>query len=101
MTLSQLPRHRCVWCLPRYSNATALTTSATTMMSSGRKYALNSVPYHSGNAANVPAPAVMSHTSLPSQCGPMVLMRTRRSVSSLASVGMSMPTPKSKPSRTR
>ena len=32
----------------------------------------NMVAYHSGNAAKVAPPAVSSHTSLPSQCGPIV-----------------------------
>ena len=55
--------------------------------------------YHSGNAAKVAPPAVISHTSLPSQTGPIVLMITRRSVSVRPRTGSSTPTPKSKPSR--
>src|ERR1019366_5214829 len=55
--------------------------------------------YHRGNAAKVAPPAVSSHTSLPSQTGPMVLMVTRRSMSSLPTKGISTPTPKSNPSR--
>ena len=39
------------------------------------------VAYHSGKAAKVAPPATSSHTSLPSQTGPMVLITTRRSVS--------------------
>jgi hypothetical protein len=62
---------------------------------------LNNEAYQPGNAANIDAPATISHTSLPSQTGPMVLMRTRRSVSSRPSTGRSMPTPKSNPSRKR
>src|SRR5690606_6609098 len=46
-------------------------------------------------------PPTSSHTSLPSQTGPMVLMSTRRSRSSLAIRPTSMPTPKSKPSSTK
>ena len=62
--------------------------------------------YHSGNAANVAPPAVSSHTSLPSQTGPIVLIMTRRSRSLAArsprdSRPSSMPTPKSNPSSTR
>ena len=68
------------------------------MTSSGRKKPLNRVAYHSGKAANVAPPATRTQTSLPSQTGPIVLIRTRRSRSSRAKVGISMPTPKSKPS---
>lgn len=55
--------------------------------------------YHSGKAAKVAPPAVSSQTSLPSQTGPIVLIRTRFSVRSRASSLVRMPTPKSKPSR--
>ena len=44
-------------------------------------------------------PAVSSHTSLPSQTGPMVPISTRRSASSLPRKGSEIPTPKSNPSR--
>ena len=47
------------------------------------------VAYHSGNDAKRAAPATMSHVSLRSQIGPMVLMTTRRSVSDLDSTGSS------------
>jgi hypothetical protein len=57
------------------------------------------VAYQSGKAAKVAPPAVSSHTSLPSQTGPMVLMRTRFSTRSRASSLVRTPTPKSKPSR--
>ena len=57
--------------------------------------------YHSGNAAKVAPPATSSQTSLPSQTGPMVLIATLRSVSVRPTQGRSMPTPKSKPSRTK
>jgi len=59
------------------------------------------VAYHSGKAAKVAPPAVSSHTSLPSQTGPMLLISTRRWVSERPRIGSSIPTPKSKPSRTR
>ncbi len=59
------------------------------------------VAYHSGKAAKSAAPATMSQVSLRSHTGPMVLMSTRRSVSSLARNGRLMPTPKSKPSSTK
>ena len=55
--------------------------------------------YQPGKAAKIPPAAVSSHTSLPSQVGPMVLTMTRRSLSSRPSTGRSMATPKSKPSR--
>ena len=45
------------------------------------------------------APATISQVSFMSQTGPIVLIITRRPVSSLPSTGRSMPTPKSKPSR--
>ena len=61
----------------------------------------NMVAYHSGNAAKVAPPAVSSHTSLPSQCGPIVRTVWVRSRSPLATRGRSIPTPKSKPSRIR
>ena len=54
-----------------------------------------------GNAANVAPPAVSSHTSLPSHIGPIVWITARRSFWSCATVRMSMPTPKSKPSSTK
>ncbi len=55
--------------------------------------------YHSGKAAKVAPAAVSTHTSLPSQTGPMVLISSRRSRSSRPRTGSSMPTPKSNPSR--
>src|SRR4051794_34679154 len=45
--------------------------------------------------------AATSHTSLPSQNGPMVWTAAPRSWSSRPSSGPSRPTPKSKPSRTK
>ena len=59
------------------------------------------VAYQSGKAANVAAPATISHTSLPSQTGPIVLTSTRRSRSLRPTNECSMPTPKSKPSSTK
>ena len=57
--------------------------------------------YHSGKAAKVAPPAVSSHTSLPSQWGPMVDSVARRSRSSRPRIFRIMPTPKSKPSKVR
>ena len=59
------------------------------------------VAYQPGKAANIAAPATMSQTSLPSHSGPIVLMAARRSASSVPTTSCSMPTPKSKPSRTK
>jgi hypothetical protein len=87
--------------LARHSIAQIRTISASRMMSSGRYMPENIVAYHSGNAAKVAPPAVISHTSLPSQTGPMLRSSTRRSRSSRAKGLSSMPTPKSKPSSTR
>jgi len=61
----------------------------------------NMVAYQAGNAANMAAPATISHTSLPSHSGPIVLMAARRPASSRPTALCSMPTPKSKPSRTK
>ncbi len=55
------------------------------------------VAYHEGKAAKMAAPPTMSHTSLPSQMGPMELTATRRSASSDPTNECSMPTPKSNP----
>ena len=55
---------------------------------SARYSAENHVAYQSGNAANVAPPATMSHTSLPSQNGPIVLIATRRSRSVLPDDGV-------------
>ena len=61
----------------------------------------NIVPYHVGKAANVAPPAMTSQTSLPSQTGPIVSSIAPRSRSSRGRKGSSIPTPKSKPSRTK
>ena len=55
--------------------------------------------YQPGNAANMPAPATISQTSLPSHSGPIVLIAARRPASSRPIRLCSMPTPKSNPSR--
>src|SRR5258708_10909184 len=57
------------------------------------------VAYQPGNAANMPAPATISQTSLPSHSGPIVLIAARRPASSWPTPLCSMPTPKSNPSR--
>src|SRR5271156_3991886 len=59
------------------------------------------VAYQPGNAANMPAAATISQTSLPSHSGPIVLMAARRPASSVPITLCSMPTPKSNPSRTK
>ena len=57
------------------------------------------VAYHDGKAAKVAAPATTSHTSFPSQMGPMELTAMRRSTSSFPTNECSIPTPKSNPSK--
>ena len=47
----------------------------------GKYMPLRIVAYASGNAAKSAPPKVTSHTSLPSQSGPMLLMASRFSVS--------------------
>ena len=59
------------------------------------------VAYQPGKAAKITAPATISHTSLPSQTGPIVLTSTRRSRSLRPMNECSMPTPKSNPSSTK
>ncbi len=54
--------------------------------------------YQCGNAANIAPAASTSHVSLASQTGPIVLIMTRRPMSSLPRTGSSAPTPKSNPS---
>src|SRR5215467_10453560 len=51
-----------------------------------------------GNAKNSAPPDATSHTSLPSQYGPMAASTWRRSVSPRATKGETMPAPRSKPS---
>src|SRR5438132_1263294 len=52
----------------------------------------NMVAYQAGNAAKVAPPAVTSHTSFPSQTGPIVANIALRSSSSRGRNGSSMPT---------
>src|SRR5712692_8568059 len=59
------------------------------------------VAYQPGKAANIAAPAVISHTSLPSHSGPIVLIAVRRPGSSPPTTPCTIPTPKSKPSSTK
>ena len=104
---SQRVRHAGSSTLPRNSIATTRTISASRITSSARKKPENSVAYHSGNAANIAPAAVISHTSLPSHTGPIVLISTRRRVSATWAsrprprIGSNIPTPKSKPSSTK
>lgn len=49
----------------------------------------------------MPAPATTSHTSLPSQNGPIAFSATRIPVSVRPTIVCSAPTPKSKPSSTK
>ncbi len=90
--------------LPRHSMVTERTIMPNKMASSGKYSVENTVAYQPGNAANMAAPLVISHTSLPSQTGPMVLRAVRRWISGspvpkCAKGAISMPTPKSNPSR--
>ncbi len=94
-------RQRGVEILPRYSNETPRMMRPNRTSTSARYSAENHVAYQSGNAAKVAPPATMSHTSLPSQNGPMVLMATRRSRSVLPTIECNAPTPKSNPSSTK
>src|SRR5215204_50045 len=59
------------------------------------------VAYQPGKAANMPAAATISQTSLPSHSGPMAPSAFRRPWSSRPTRPWSMPTPKSNPSSTR
>jgi hypothetical protein len=101
MAQSHARRQRSVSRLPRYSIATARKIRPTSTSTSGTYRAENSEAYQNGKAAKIAAPAVISQTSLPSQTGPMVLSMTRLLGSSLAVISMCMPTPRSKPSRSR
>ncbi len=94
-------RHRSLSRFPRYSNETPRANSATSRTTSARYSAENIVAYHPGNAANIDAPATINHTSFPSHHGPIVLIRTRRSVSDLPISMCRAPTPKSNPSSTK
>ena len=98
---SQVRRHFSAAIFERHSRATTRTMRHTRTRKRARYMPENIVAYHSGKAAKVAPPAVSSHTSFPSQWGPIVRTVWVRSRSSLATRGSSMPTPKSKPSRTR
>src|SRR5580692_10191767 len=98
---SQVRRHSTASRLPRYSKATPRMMSENNSRTIARYKPENMVAYQPGNAANMLAPATISHTSLPSHSGPIVLMAARRSMSSRPTKLCSMPTPKSKPSRTK
>ena len=94
-------RQRALSRLPRYSNETPRAISASSTSTSARYSAENIVAYQPGKAANMAAPATISHTSLPSHHGPIVLIATRRSVSERPINRCSAPTPKSNPSSTK
>src|SRR6202035_5005261 len=98
---SQVRRQRAASRLPRYSKATPRMISDMSSRTIARYKPENMVAYQPGNAANMLAPATISQTSLPSHSGPIVLMAARRSMSSRPTKLCSMPTPKSKPSRTK
>ena len=98
---SHQARQRSVTPLPRYSMATARKISPSSVSVNGMYRVENSEAYQSGNAANVAAPAVMSHTSLPSQTGPMLFSISLRWFSVRAETSMCIPTPRSKPSSSR
>ena len=57
--------------------------------------------YHAGKAANIAATATINQTSLPSHTGPIAPMACSRPASSRPRTPCSIPTPKSKPSRSR
>ncbi len=57
--------------------------------------------YQLGKAAKMAAAPTISHTSLPSQTGPIVLIASRRSRSVRPTNRWSAPTPKSNPSSTK
>src|SRR4051812_45798051 len=87
--------------LSRNSKDTPRAMSAISTSSSPRYRPENRVAYQAGNAANIAAPATISHTSLPSQNGPMALRARRRPSSSRPTAVCSTPTPKSNPSSTK
>src|SRR4051812_8730228 len=94
-------RQRALVRCSRNSKLTPRRMSAASSRTRARYRPENMVAYQPGKAANVMAPAVISHTSLPSQTGPMVPMAWPRPASSRPTMPCSMPTPKSKPSNTR
>src|SRR3954451_10442236 len=97
----QAPRQRADATFSPNSNEAPRAISATSTSSSARYRPENSVAYQAGKAANIAAPATISQTSLPSQNGPIAFRAVWRSRSSRPTIVCSMPTPKSKPSRTK
>ena len=87
--------------MPRSTIATPRRMSATSRRIMARYMAENMVAYQPGKAANMPAPATISQTSLPSHTGLMVASAVCLPASSPPRTPCSIPTPKSKPSRTR
>ncbi len=77
MPRSAQPRQRGSSILPRHSMAQMRRIIESRITSSGRYRPENKVAYIPGKAANIAPPAVISHTSLPSQTGPMVLSTAR------------------------
>src|SRR3954449_3031374 len=96
-----LRRHSGLSRLPRSTIATPRRMRATSSRMRARYMAENMVAYQPGKAANMPAAATISHTSLPSHTGPMVPSAVCLPASSPPRTPCSIPTPKSKPSRTR
>jgi hypothetical protein len=96
---SQKSRHRCWSTWLRYSNDTPRSSRASRITTNTGYMPLNSAPYQTGKVENMTPAAAITHTSLPSQNGPMVPVSARSSASVLASSGRRMSTPKSKPSR--
>ena len=85
----------------RHSMAQMRTIRHTRTRTSARYMPENMVAYHSGKAAKVAPPAVRTHTSFPSQWGPMVFSARRRSFSDFGRILSSIPTPNPKPSKAR
>lgn len=78
MPVSAHARQRRWSILPRHSIPRMRTIIANRIANGGRYSVENTVAYQFGNAANMAAPAVISHTSLASQTGPMVFNTARR-----------------------
>src|SRR3954463_6543471 len=97
----QAPRQRADATFSPHSNDAPRAISAPSTSSSARYRPENSVAYQAGKAANIAAPATISHTSLPSQNGPMAFSAASRSRASRPTMVCSTPTPKSKPSSTK
>lgn len=83
----------------RNSKATPRPISASRIRVNSGYSPVSSAPYHSGKVAKIAPAARTTHTSLPPQTGPMVLISALRSRSVLAMKGRRRSTPKSKPSR--